>query len=139
MATQITATTPRTRPAPRLGVLEVAILAVIAVAVIGVGVWSQVGPIRDVTTDGQAHDLGYPLHGGLAGPSRVGQVSTVAGPSGPMSTVDLAAHYGVGYPLHGGLAGPSRPLSAGDLAAHYGAGYPLHGGLAGPSRVDSGD
>lgn len=129
MATQITATTPRTRPAPRLGVLEVAILAVIAVAVIGFGVWSQAGSIRDVTTDGQAYDVGYPVHGGLAGPSRVGRVSTV----------DLTGHYGPGYPLHGGLAGASRPLSAVDLAAHYGPGYPLSGGLAGPSRVDSGD
>ena len=129
MATQITATTPRTRPAPRLGVLEVAILAVIAVAVIGVGVWSQAGSIRDVTTHSQAYGMGYPLHGGLAGPSRVGQVSTV----------DLAGHYGAGYPLHGGLAGPSRPLSAVDPAARYGPGYPLHGGLAGPSRIDSGD
>jgi hypothetical protein len=140
VATQITApTTSRTRPAPRLGVLEVAILAVIAVAVIGVGVWSQAGYIRDVTIDSQAYGVGYPLHGGLAGPSRVGQVSTVAGPSGPMSKVDLAGHYGPGYPLHGGLAGPSRALPAVDLAGHYGPGYPLHGGLAGPSRVDSAD
>ena len=129
MATQITATTPRTRHAPRLGVLEVAILAVIAVAVIGVVVWSQAGSIRDVTTDSQAYGMGYPLHGGLAGPSRIGQ----------SSTVDLAGHYGAGYPLHGGLAGPSRPLSTVDPAARYGPGYPLHGGLAGPSRLDSGD
>ena len=71
MATQITATTPRTRPAPRLGVLEVAILAVIAVAVIGFGVWSQAGSTRDVTTQSQAYGTGYPLHGGLAGPSRI--------------------------------------------------------------------
>lgn len=139
MATQITATTPRTRPAPRLGVFAVAVLAIIVVAIIGVGVWSQVASIRDVTTDSQSHGVGYPLHGGLAGPSRVGQVSTVAGASGPMSTVDLAGYYGADYPLHGGLAGPSRQLSAVDLAAHYGPGYPLHGGLAGPSRVDSGD
>ena len=67
MATQITATTPRTRPAPRLGVLEVAILAVIVVAVIGVGVWSQAGSTRDVTTHSPAYGMGYPLHGGLAG------------------------------------------------------------------------
>jgi hypothetical protein len=139
VATQITATTPRTRPAPRLGVLGVAILAVIAVAVIGVGVWSQAGSIRDVTTDSPAYGAGYPLHGGLAGPSRIGRVSTVAGPSGSMSTVDLDGHYGPGYPLHGGLAGPSRPLSTVDLDGHYGPGYPLMGGLAGPSRVDSGD
>ncbi len=129
MATQITATTPRTRPAPRLGVLGLAILAVMAVAVIGVGVWSQAGSIRDVTTDSQAYGVGYPLHGGLAGPSRVGRVSTV----------DPAAHYGAGYPLSGGLAGPGRPLSAVEPAAQYGPGYPLSGGLAGPSRVDSGD
>ena len=129
MATQITATTPRTRPAPRLGVLGLAILAVIAVAVIGVGVWSQAGSIRDVTVESQAYGAGYPLHGGLAGPSRVGRVSTV----------DPAGHYGAGYPLHGGLAGPSRALSTVDPAAHYGPGYPLSGGLAGPSRVDSGD
>jgi hypothetical protein len=129
VATQITATTARTRPTPRLGVLKVAILAVIAVAVIGVGIWSQAGSSRDVTTQGQADGMGYPLHGGLAGPSRVGQVSTV----------DLAGHYGAGYPFHGGLAGPSRLLSAVDPAARYGPGYPLHGGLAGPSRIDSGD
>ena len=110
MATQITATTPRTRPAPRLGVVEIALLAVIAVAIIGVAVWSQAGSIHDITVDGAAYGVGYPLHGGLAGPSRVGQ-STVAGPSAPMSTVDLAGHYGRGYPLHGGLAGPSRVYS----------------------------
>jgi hypothetical protein len=114
VATQITAPTPRTRPAPRLNVLEVAILAVVAVAVIGVGVWSQASSIRDVTTESQAYSVGYPLHGGLAGPSRVGQVSTVAGPSGPMSKVDLAGHYGPpGYPVSGGLAGPSR-VDSGD-------------------------
>jgi hypothetical protein len=100
-----------------------------AVAVIGVGVWSQAGSIRDVTTGSQAYGVGYPLHGGLAGPGGVGRASTV----------DPAAHYGAGYPLSGGLAGPSRPLSTVDPAAHYGAGYPLSGGLAGPSRGDSGD
>lgn len=139
MATQITATTPRARPAPRLGVLEVAVLAVIAVAIIGVGVWSQAGSIRDLTIDSQAYGAGYPLHGGLAGPSRVDPMATVAGPSGHMSTVVLAGHHGAGYPLHGGLAGPSRLLKAVDLAGHHGAGYPLHGGLAGPSRANTGD
>ena len=129
MATQITATTARTRPAPRLDILAAGMLAAIAVAVIGVGVWIQVAPIRDATTDSQAYGAGYPLHGGLAGPSRVGGVS-IAG---------LTVQHGAGYPLHGGLAGPSRPVSAVDPAAHYGPGYPLHGGLAGPSRVDSED
>ena len=97
MATQIIATTPRTRSAPRLGVLAVVILAVTAAVVIGVGVWSQAGSIRDVT-DSRAHVGGYTLHGGLAGPSRVGQTSTV----------DLARPYGSGFPFHGGLAGPSQ-------------------------------
>ena len=113
MATQITATTPRTRPAPGLGVLQVAILALIAVAVIGVGVWSQADPSRDVTIDRPAYGVGYPLHGGLAGPSRVGQASTVTGLSGPSSTVDLDRHYGHGFPFHGGLAGPSS-IDSGD-------------------------
>jgi hypothetical protein len=127
VATQITATTPRTRPAPRLGVLGAAIVAVIAVAVIGVGVWSQAGSIRDVTIDSQGYGVGYPPHGGLAGPSRA------------LSAVDGASHYAPGYPLSGGLAGPSRALSAVDAANHYARGYPLSGGLAGPSRLDSGD
>jgi hypothetical protein len=129
VATQISASTPRTRPAPRLGVLGIATLAIIAVAVLGVGVWSQAGSIRDVTIDRQAYGVGYPLHGGLAGPSL----------GDPVSTVDLAGHYGAGYPLNGGLAGPSRLLAAGDPADHYGHGYPLSGGLAGPSRLESGD
>ena len=99
MATQITATTPRTQLAPRLGALKLAILVVMAAAVIGVGVgvWSQAASNRDATIEGPAYGAGYPLHGGLAGPSRVG----------PMSTVDLARHYGPGYAVHGGLAGPS--------------------------------
>ena len=98
MATQITAPTPQTRPAPRLGVREIAILAVIAIAVAGVAIWSQTGSIGDVSVDQPAQGAGYPLHGGLAGPSRVGQ----------LAAVDMASQYGSGYPLHGGLAGPSR-------------------------------
>lgn len=97
MATQITATAPRTRTAPRLGVVAVAI-AIAAAAVLGIAAWGQGGSTRDVRTDSQVYGVGYPLHAGLAGPSRVGQVSTV----------DLAAHFGPGYPLSGGLAGPSR-------------------------------
>ena len=127
MATQVTATTHRTRPAPRLGVLAVAVLAVIAVAVIGVGVWSQAGSIRDVTIDSPAYGMGYPFHGGLAGPSRL------------LSTVETAGRYGPGYPFHGGLAGPSRLLSTVETAGRYGLGYPFHGGLAGPSNIDSGE
>jgi hypothetical protein len=95
VATQIAATTPRTQPTARLGIRKVAVLVVMALAVIGVGLWSQAGSSHDVTIDSPAYGAGIPLHGGLAGPSRVGQV-------------DLTRHYGPGYPLHGGLAGPSR-------------------------------
>jgi hypothetical protein len=126
VATQITATTPRTGPAPRLGVPGLAILAVIAVAVIGVGFWSRADSTSEATADAHVYGVGYPLHGGLAGPSRVDDVSTV----------DVAGHYGPGYPLSGGLAGPSRPEPTIDVAGHYGPGYPLSGGLAGPSRLD---
>ena len=151
MATQVSATTPRTRTAPRLGVLEVAILAVIAAAVVAVVMWSQIGTRPDVAVQSQAYGVGYPLHGGLAGPSRVsvfeglGGFSAdyplhggLAGPSriGQVKTVDGPGGFAAGYPLRGGLAGP---MSAVDLAGHYGPGYPLHGGLAGPSRADSGD
>jgi hypothetical protein len=103
VATQIIATTPRTRSAPRLGILAIVILVVSAAAVIGVGAWSQAGSSPDVTTDSRPQLGGYPLHGGLAGPSRGGQVSTN----------DMAGHYGSGYPLHGGLAGPSQ-VDSGD-------------------------
>ena len=98
MATQITATTPLSRPAPRLGGREVGILAVIAVAVIGVGAWTQAGSIRDVTIGGQAYDAGYPLHGGLAGPSVVGQVSTLAAPSRALSAVEPRRSVRTGLP-----------------------------------------
>jgi hypothetical protein len=96
VATQITASTPRTRPVPRLGAVGIAILAAIAVAMIGIGAWSQAGSIRGDNAEIQAYGAGYPLHGGLAGPSRF------------LPGFDMDGHYGAGYPLHGGLAGPSR-------------------------------
>ena len=95
MATQITATTPRTRPAPRLGVLKVAILAVIAVAIIGVGVWSQAASIREVTigSDSQAYGVGYPLHGG----SNMGQydVDNMGGTPAAGAAVSNMGQYNV--------------------------------------------
>jgi hypothetical protein len=135
VATQITATGARTRPARRFGILEVAFTAAIAVAILGLAVWSQADSIRSGAADGQAYGAGYPLHGGLAGPSRAGRVASVA----QALAGHPAGHYAAGYPLHGGLAGPSATISAGDPAGHYAAGYPLHGGLAGPSRVGSSD
>jgi hypothetical protein len=129
VTTQITAPTTRNRPVPRIGLVEVAFLAVIVAALVGVGVWSQAASDRQAIVDTQAYGAGYPLHGGLAGPSRVGQVSNVV----------TADHHGQGYPLHGGLAGPARVPTAIDIADHHGQGYPLHGGLAGPSRADRAD
>jgi hypothetical protein len=129
VATQITGSpTSSTRGSPSVAVIKVAALVVFAVVVvvaaadITIGNLSPAGSTRTATAEVDTHGPGYPLHGGLAGPSRV-------------STVDEAVPYGPGYPLHGGLAGPSR-VSTVDEAVPYGHGYPLHGGLAGPSRVD---
>lgn len=128
MATQIGApSTPLTRPAPHFGAIRAAIVAVTLLAVIGAVAWIQPLSIRDTGAQRQSYGVGYPLRGGLAGPSR------------PQPALDLDGHYGAGYPLHGGLAGPSQPQPALDLGGHYGAGYPLHGGLAGPSNVNGED
>ena len=64
---------------------------------------------------------GYPLHGGLAGPT-------------PVREVNHAGHYAAGYPLHGGLAGPSRVQTPSVSVWTY-----PHGGFAGPSQVGEGD
>ena len=131
MATQISApTTPLSRPAPRIGGFQASILAIVALVAIGAVAWAQADSTRDAAPEAQAYGFGYPLHGGLAGPSRVSAEAMTAGPSRP---------YGAGYPLHGGLAGPSRAASAAGSDAHHGAGYPLHGGLAGPSRAADGE
>ena len=100
--------------------LVVLLMAVAAASFVVVG-----GP-ADISTGsnlGAAYANGYPLHGGLAGPSRV--------------TTNAADSFAPGYPLHGGLAGPSRVTT--NAADSFAPGYPLHGGLAGPGRVDEGD
>ena len=94
MAAPTFATTARTRPAPRLGIFSIAIVALIAAAVLAVAIWTQVASTPDVRVVNQPYGAGYPLHGGLAGPSAV--VTNQAGSFAP------------GYPLHGGLAGPSQ-------------------------------
>ena len=50
-------------------------------------------PRTTITEQHPGYGSGYPLHGGLAGPTNA----------------QLRPHpgYGFGYPLHGGLAGPS--------------------------------
>jgi hypothetical protein len=130
VATQVTTTAQGTRTAPRLGGFEIAILAVIAAAVLGLAIWSQIGPRADVTLQSQPYGISYPLHGGLAGPSRISVFHQFP--------VGGAGSFAPGYPLHGGLAGPSR-VSFADDAGSFAPGYPLHGGLAGPSRLDDGD
>jgi hypothetical protein len=105
-----------------------AILAGLVVVLMAVAVTSSIvaGPSTDTTIESNAAGgfaPGYPLHGGLAGPSRVG--------------INDAGGFAPGYPLHGGLAGPSR-VGIND-AGGFAPGYPLHGGLAGPSRVGIND
>ena len=65
------------------------VLTLVAVAA------SSLRPSDDAIVVGNHYGIGYPLHGGLAGPS--GIIRTVEGNV-----------YGAGYPLHGGLAGPGR-------------------------------
>jgi hypothetical protein len=132
VSSQISVTTPPTRPAPRFTGLAAATLAVaatlvliIGVRVIDAGASNLADSVSEAAVVYQMHRVGYPLHGGLAGPSRV-------------SPNALGDHHGPGYPLHGGLAGPSQP-SVTDHAGHHGPGYPLHGGLAGPSVVRNED
>ena len=72
----------------------------VVVGLIAILLWSPwtVPGTRSTADAARHYGAGYPLHGGLAGPSRVGTgIQTVEG-----------SRYGAGYPLHGGLAGPSR-------------------------------
>lgn len=123
MAAPIVAIPTRSRTFPQVSLFAVA-MAVVVVASIALIALAASRLAMDTSTSVEhpGYGAGYPVHGGLAGPSRV-------------SIFDHPG-YGAGYPLHGGLAGPSR-LSAVDQPG-YGVGYPLHGGLAGPSRADGG-
>jgi hypothetical protein len=114
----VIATTRRARTLPQFGVLALAALVAVAAAITTLAIASSTGSPNDRSVVENHYVGGYPLHGGLAGPSRV---SIFEHPS-----------YGAGYPTHGGLAGPNRE----PFVVHpgYGAGYPLHGGLAGPSQ-----
>jgi hypothetical protein len=96
-------------------------------AVVGLVALAALSPWAAVDADviPAQYGEGYPLHGGLAGPSR-------------LSVWEMYPSYGAGYPLQGGLAGPSR-LSVWDQPPSYGASYPLHGGLAGPSGTHTVD
>jgi hypothetical protein len=106
------------------GFTAFAVAAVLTVAavigLVALSVWNPLST-QDVPAAQSQYGEGYPLHGGLAGPSRI-------------SVWEQYMGHGAGYPLHGGLAGPSRITTVDHPG--YGAGYPLHGGLAGPSQVD---
>jgi len=114
----VVATPANTRTIPRFsaiaGAVFLAILA--AVCLMAFIVWNLGAADNSRAVETQSYAVGYPLHGGLAGASR-------------LTTVEQTG-FGIGYPLHGGLAGPSR------VSVFEGLSYP-HGGLAGPSRVEA--
>jgi hypothetical protein len=127
MSAPVTAA-PQRRAAPQSSAFVVgAILVIVAsVSLLALVTLRLSSPDNGATVETYVQGDGYPLHGGLAGPSRVSVFD-----QHPL--VNQAGRFSVGYPIHGGLAGPSR---AGTIATStYGIGYPLHGGLAGPSRM----
>jgi hypothetical protein len=89
---------------------------VAAVSLMAFMAWNLGAANSSRAAETQSYAVGYPLHGGLAGASRV-------------TTVEQTG-IGIGYPMHGGLAGPSR------VSVFEGLSYP-HGGLAGPSRTEA--
>ena len=121
MSAPVVATPANTRTIPRFsaiaGAVFLAILA--AVCLMAFIVWNLGAADNSRAVETQSYAVGYPLHGGLAGASRIATVEQTG--------------IGIGYPMHGGLAGPSR-IGA-NAASSYGVAYPLHGGLAGPSQV----
>ena len=131
MAAPVTAA-PQRRAAPQINAFVVrAILVIVATVSLLAFVTLRLAPLNNgATVETYVQGTGYPLHGGLAGPSRVSVFD-----QHPLD--NQAGSFSVGYPLHGGLAGPSR---LGTVAtSSYGIGYPLHGGLAGPSRMSTFD
>ena len=124
MAAPVVATPARSRTTIDFTFLIVAAVLVIAVvgSLFALTVWSRTSIDNGAVVE-STYASGYPLHGGLAGPSRV-------------SVFEQHQGYAPGYPLNGGLAGPSR---VGNLEhSGFGPGYPLNGGLAGPSQLDDG-
>ena len=118
MSAPVVATPVSTRTVPRFNVIALAaILALVAGTSLMAFMVSNLGAANSrQVAETQSYAVGYPLHGGLAGASRLATVE----PTG----------IGIGYPLHGGLAGPSR------VSVFEGLSYP-HGGLAGPSRAEA--
>jgi len=117
----VVATPVSTRTIPRFNAIALAVIValVAGISLMAFMVWNLSAADNGQAAETQSYAVGYPLHGGLAGASRI-------------TTVDKTG-IGIGYPIHGGLAGPSR-IGA-NAASSYGVAYPLHGGLAGPSRV----
>ena len=101
MSAPVIAAQARTRTATGAQALvAAAVLGLAVVITLGaIAAWISRSPANDdAAVRGDHYGAGYPLHGGLAGPSRVAPI---------IRTVEGNA-YGAGYPLHGGLAGPSR-------------------------------
>ena len=148
MAAPVTAA-PQRRAAPQINAFVVgAILVIVASVSLLAFVTLRLAPLNNgATVETYVQGAGYPLHGGLAGPSRVSVFD-----QHPLD--NQAGSFTVGYPLHGGLAGPSRmgTVAASELWDRLPApwrprraeprcrssnrpSYP-HGGFAGPSRAD---
>ena len=101
-------TAPQRRAAPQVSAFMVgAILVIVAsISLLALATLRLTSPDSGAVVETYVQGAGYPLHGGLAGPSRVGTIAS--------------SSYGIGYPLHGGLAGPSRLSTVpmpGNLAA----------------------
>ena len=85
---------PRSRWLP-VGLLITGLLVVtVAAAALAPRLGTLGQGANRVSAEHVGYGSGYPLHGGLAGPSGVRVVQHPG--------------YGSGYPLHGGLAGPSQ-------------------------------
>ena len=118
MSAPVVATPASTRTVPRFNAIALTVsLALVAGISLMAFMVSNLGAADNSrAAETQSYAVGYPLHGGLAGASRITSVEQMG--------------IGIGYPMHGGLAGPSR------VSVFEGLSFP-HGGLAGPSRVDS--
>ena len=96
MSAPVVATPVSSRAAPQLSAIAVAVaLAFVAgVSLMALMVWNLGSADNSQAVEIQSYAAGYPLHGGLAGPSQ-------------LATRERES-YAAGYPLHGGLAGPSQ-------------------------------
>jgi hypothetical protein len=131
--------------APRIAVLPVALVFIVAVTI---GAIAAVAAINLSQTDGDA-DVPAAVTSNAELARLLGNMDAAAARGDVrlflafrqdlaelIGAVGVAEHYGAGYPLQGGLAGPSRVAITRE-AGSFAPGYPLHGGFAGASQVDA--